>query len=500
MMRKRHGRCLAIQIGAGELRAAQFRPGAEGPELLASVCVPLPEGAVRDGELLRPEPVAEALRGLLAQGAFRGLRRTVFCLSSAQIRSETVSVPPVGERRLGRLLYANLDLYFPASPEDSALAWEREPAEGPELRLRLWAAPRALPVGWLRLAADCGLHPAALDYGCNCLSLAARRDPACPDGALLLYVGREQVLLSCQQDGRTLLQRVLPRRERDADALDEPGMLLDYCASLRTGPAGAELWYSADTAEGCAFAQALALRCGLSPRPLDCGVERGWELCLGAAETRRDFGLSLRGSRVGTWLPPAVGGAALLLAALLCLAAPGQEAAGLAALRLETERAEALLPALRTEAEAAQSAQSERAAEREDLERVGADLEAVAGALRLRSGALERALEELRAGLPEDCALCYLGIAEARLYAQLACPDKAGAAALLTRLRELERTELLAVSDLSQGPQSAVPQFPDAEDSAWSAGFLETQRRLSGDGRVFFTAELELRAEAGVPS
>nr|MCR4936167.1 hypothetical protein [Oscillospiraceae bacterium] len=159
----------------------------------------------------------------------------------------------------------------------------------------------------------------------------------------------------------------------------------------------------------------------------------------------------------------------------------------------ETERAEALLPALRANAEAAQSARAEQAAAHEALE-------AVAGALHLRSGALERALEELRAALLADCDLCYLGIAEAHLYVQLACPDKAGAAALLTRLRELERTELLAVSDLSQGPERTVPNFPDAADSAWSEGFAETQRRLSGDERVFFTAQLELREEAGVPS
>ena len=499
-MQNRHGRCLAIQIGAGELRVARFRSGAEGPELSASACVPLPEGAVRDGELLRPEPVAEALRGLLARGPFRGVRRTVFCLSGTRIRGETVSVPPVGKRRLGKLLYANLDLYFPASPADSALVWEREAAEGPELRLRLWAAPRALPAGWLRLAADCGLHPAALDYGCNCLSLAARRDPSCPDGALLLYVGREQLLLCCRQNGRALLQRVLPRRALDADALDEPGMLLDYCASLQTGAARSKLWYSADTEEGCALAQALALRCGLSPHPLRCGVEKGWELCLGAALTGRDFGQALRGSRTRVWLPPTLGAAALLVAALLCLGAPGPEAAGLEALRQETERAEALLPALRANAEAAQSARAEQAAAHEALERVAADLEAVAGALHLRSGPLERALEELRAALPSDCDLCYLGIAEAQLYVQLACPDKAGAAALLTRLRELERTELLAVSDLSQGPERTVPNFPDAADSAWSEGFAETQRRLSGDERVFFTAQLELREEAGVPS
>ena len=82
----------------------------------------------------------------------------------------------------------------------------------------------------------------------------------------------------------------------------------------------------------------------------------------------------------------------------------------------------------------------------------------------------------------------------------MACPDKAEAAAVLTRLRDLERAELLAVSDLSQGPQAGAPRFSKEDAGAWSARFAEAQRSLAGDGRVFFTLQLELRAEEGAPS
>lgn len=499
-MKKHHGRCLAIQITPGELRVAAFRFPAGAPELFASAVEPLPAGAALDGELLEPETVARILKPLLERPAFCGVRRAAFCLCSSQVRSETVLVPPVGKRRLRQLLYANLDLYFPIRQEDYALVWEPEPAQGPELRLRVWAAPKPLLAGYLRLAADCGLRVAALDYGCNSLSQAAGTELEGAESALLLYAGREQLLLCFQQAGRSPLQRVLPRRDDGAGTLDELGMLLDYCASLHSGAALSEVRCSADTEEDCAVAETLALRCGLSPRPLRCGVETGWCLCLGAVRSRLDFAAEMNGPglwpTLRRWLSPILGAAALLAAVALCLGARGASDAALEALRVRTGAAEALLPPLRAEAKAAQNAE---AADQETYAQLRADLDALTAALPLRSGAMGDALEELTAALPEDCDLCYLGAEAARLYVQLACPDKAEAAAVLARLRDLELVELLAVSDLSQGPQTGVPRYSEEDAGAWSARFAEAQRRLAGDERVFFTLQLELRTEAGVP-
>lgn len=503
MKRKHHGRCLAVQISPGELRLAGVQPGRGGaPELLASAVAPLPEGAVLDGELLRPETVARTLRGLLDRPDFRRVRRAGFCLCSSQILSESVHVPAVKPRQLGQLLYSNLDLYFPVRPEDYALVWEPEPSEGPELRLRVWAAPRALLESYQRLATACGLRAVSLDYACNSLRRAARAEPIPPDDALLLYVGREALLFCFQQEGRVLLQRVLSRGDFDDGAPGDLGMMLDYCGALSPGAALHTLRYGADTEEGCAFAETLALRHGLRARPLGIGAGTAWCLCLGAARSELDFGGPLEGSRIGKalrrWLPPALGGAALLAAAALCLGAQQSFDASLEALRERTEAAEALLPELREVARAAQREEAADAASQEASIQYNADLEALSAALRFHSGALRRALEELTAALPEDCALCYLGAAEARLYIQLACPDKAGAAAVLSRLRALELSELLAVSDLSQGPQAGAPRFPGEDGSAWSAEFSEAQRRLTGDRRVFFTLLLELREEPGV--
>ena len=502
-MKKQRGRRLAIQISAGELRVACVCFPAGVPEVRASAVEALPEGAVLDGELLQPEAVAHSLRALLDRPAFRGERLAAFCLCSSQIRSETVFVPPVEKRWLRQLLYANLDLYFPLRQEDCTLVWEPEPAEGPELRLRLWAAPRPLLEGYLRLAAACGLRVAALDYGCNSLLQAARTEPDCADSPLLLYVGRELLLLCFRQDGRTLLQRVLPRRDADGMA-EELRMLLDYCASLQTGAALRKLVCGGGTEADRAVAEALALRCGLTPRPLRCGPGTGWCLCLGAAAARLDFAGEL--SRAGVrsalrrWLPPALGAAALLAAAALCLGAHRASDAALCDLRARTEAAEARLLPLRAAAKAAQTAEAAEAADLERYDAFRGDLEALSASVSLRSGALDLALEELAAALPEACALCYLGAEAARLYVELACPDKAEAAALLARLRTLERTELLAVSDLSHGPPAGVPRFSGEDAGAWSAQFAEAQRRLAGDERVFFTLQLELRTEVEAPS
>lgn len=179
MRKKKHsGRALVIQLGRDEIHIAQTTLGAAMPQLQHTAVIPTPEGAVEDGAILRPEPLRTALQAALSAPELKRIRRAVFLLCSTQVVSEVVQIPPVSERRLGKVLEANSDLYFPVETQDYHMVWTPiGPAEGEygqvELAVQLWAVPNSLLVRYYTLANECGLSLEAVDYaGCSVVSAA----------------------------------------------------------------------------------------------------------------------------------------------------------------------------------------------------------------------------------------------------------------------------------------------------------------------------------------
>lgn len=141
-----------------EIRIAQMTLGSD--VISERVILPTPPNAVEDGQLVGLDALRDAMEPVLRHGLFRRCRKVVFSLCSTQVISESVTVPVVKkQQRLGQMLLANMDEYFPIDPGEYQLSWESVGVEQREdarlLRVQLWrcrarccSATMPLPTAW----------------------------------------------------------------------------------------------------------------------------------------------------------------------------------------------------------------------------------------------------------------------------------------------------------------------------------------------------------------
>ena len=298
------GRALVVQITEREIRIAQMTLGSN--TIQEQVILPTPPNAVEDGQLVGLDALRDAMAPVLRQGLFRRCRKVVFSLCSTQVISESVTVPAVKkQQRLGQMLLANMDEYFPIDPGEYQLSWETVGVEQREdarlLRVQLWAVPRAMLHRYYALANSMGLSVAAVDFCGHSHATAVDADFALPkhakssadtDDGVCLYINAESelLLLTFVHNGQVKLQRLLQRGYSQQDDLNEAGIVLDYFSAMpgRARLTSAVLSGGQGKEAGLAPALASLLNVPVEMAETDYGAQ--WLLCQGAALTALDFG------------------------------------------------------------------------------------------------------------------------------------------------------------------------------------------------------------------
>ena len=298
------GRALVVQITEREIRIAQMTLGSDA--ISERVILPTPPNAVEDGQLVGLDALRDAMEPVLRQGLFRRCRKVVFSLCSTQVISESVTVPAVKkQQRLGQMLLANMDEYFPIDPGEYQLSWESVGVEQREdarlLRVQLWAVPRAMLQRYYALANSMGLSVAAVDFCGHSHATAVDADFAMPkhakssadtDDGVCLYINAESelLLLTFVYNGQVKLQRLLQRGYSQQDDLNEAGIVLDYFSAMpgRARLTSAVLSGGQGKEAGLAPALASLLNVPVEMAETDYGAQ--WLLCQGAALTALDFG------------------------------------------------------------------------------------------------------------------------------------------------------------------------------------------------------------------
>ena len=183
--RNKKGKALVIHVTRDRIRIANAALGPE-PVLSDFLTISLTEGLVEDGAILQPEAMHEILRKTLERDAYKSAREVIFVLCSTQVVSETASLPRTAEKRLEKLLTANMDMYFPIRVDDYKLTWEiiGPDVENPDqMKVQLWAVPREMLRSYYVLANECGLSVAAIDFGGHALATVVGASFASPASA-----------------------------------------------------------------------------------------------------------------------------------------------------------------------------------------------------------------------------------------------------------------------------------------------------------------------------
>ena len=465
------GRALVVQITEREIRIAQMTLGSDA--ISEQVILPTPPNAVEDGQLVGLDALRDAMEPVLRQGLFRRCRKVVFSLCSTQVISESVTVPAVKkQQRLGQMLLANMDEYFPIDPGEYQLSWESVGVEQREdarlLRVQLWAVPRAMLQRYYALANSMGLSVAAVDFCGHSHATAVDADFALPkhakssadtDDGVCLYINAESelLLLTFVHNGQVKLQRLLQRGYSQQDDLNEAGIVLDYFSAMpgRARLTSAVLSGGQGKEAGLAPALASLLNVPVEMAETDYGAQ--WLLCQGAALTALDFGdpelNHITGARAPinrAWQYGLVflGGAALTASVLLLLTSKLSWSTELDGLRAQQDRLTALAQQNAGCAENYHNYSSM-------YDAYSADWDTVFDSVRTYNDNLELVLGELEAKLPKKSTVTALSTTELCLAAQVAFQSKEDAAYFLVALRDVPFMTLNTVSSLTIGPREA---------------------------------------------
>lgn len=470
-MQRLSGRALVVQITEREIRIAQMTLGSDA--ISERVILPTPPNAVEDGQLVGLDALRDAMEPVLRQGLFRRCRKVVFSLCSTQVISESVTVPAVKkQQRLGQMLLANMDEYFPIDPGEYQLSWESVGVEQREdarlLRVQLWAVPRAMLQRYYALANSMGLSVAAVDFCGHSHATAVDADFAQPkhakssadtDDGVCLYINAESelLLLTFVHNGQVKLQRLLQRGYSQQDDLNEAGIVLDYFSAMpgRARLTSAVLSGGQGKEAGLAPALASLLNVPVEMAETDYGAQ--WLLCQGAALTALDFGdpelNHITGARAPinrAWQYGLVflGGAALTASVLLLLTSKLSWSTELDGLRAQQDRLTALAQQNAGCAENYHNYSSM-------YDAYSADWDTVFDSVRTYNDNLELVLDELEAKLPKKSTVTALSTTELCLAAQVAFQSKEDAAYFLVALRDVPFMTLSTVSNLTIGPREA---------------------------------------------
>ena len=502
------GRALVVQITEREIRIAQMTLGSDA--ISERVILPTPPNAVEDGQLVGLDALRDAMEPVLRQGLFRRCRKVVFSLCSTQVISESVTVPAVKkQQRLGQMLLANMDEYFPIDPGEYQLSWESVGVEQREdarlLRVQLWAVPRAMLQRYYALANSMGLSVAAVDFCGHSHATAVDADFAMPkhakssadtDDGVCLYVNAESelLLLTFVHNGQVKLQRLLQRGYSQQDDLNEAGIVLDYFSAMpgRARLTSAVLSGGQGKEAGLAPALASLLNVPVEMAETDYGAQ--WLLCQGAALTALDFGdpelNHITGARAPinrAWQYGLVflGGAALTASVLLLLTSKLSWSTELDGLRAQQDRLTALAQQNAGCAENYHNYSSM-------YDAYSADWDTVFDSVRTYNDNLELVLDELEAKLPKKSTVTALSTTELCLAAQVAFQSKEDAAYFLVALRDVPFMTLNTVSNLTIGPQDAYS--PDnmiaaLYEEAGKESPVPSTEESAADGTTDSTAE-----------
>lgn len=468
---KLSGRALVVQITEREIRIAQMTLGSDA--ISTQVILPTPPNAVEDGQLVGLDALRDAMEPVLRQGLFRRCRKVVFSLCSTQVISESVTVPAVKkQQRLGQMLLANMDEYFPIDPGEYQLSWESVGVEAREdarhLRVQLWAVPRTMLHRYYALANSMGLSVAAVDFCGHSHATAVDADFALPkhakssadtDDGVCLYINAESelLLLTFVHNGQVKLQRLLQRGYSQQDDLNEAGIVLDYFSAMPGRARLTSAVLSGGQAKEAGLAPALASLLNVPVEMAETDYGAQWLLCQGAALTALDFGdpelNHITGARAPinrAWQYGLVflGGAALTASVLLLLTSKLSWSTELDGLRAQQDRLTALAQQNAGCAENYHNYSSM-------YDAYSADWDTVFDSVRTYNDNLELVLGELEAKLPKKSTVTALSTTELCLAAQVAFQSKEDAAYFLVALRDVPFMTLNTVSNLTIGPREA---------------------------------------------
>lgn len=210
---------IGLDIGATHVRAAEVeRSGRGAPTLVRYGQIPLPLGAVRDGEVAEPETVASALRQLWSKHKF-GSRDVALGIGNQRVLVRELEMPAMPMAQIRTSLPFQVQDLLPVAVEDALLDYyptdEFQGPNGPMVGGLLVAATKDTVRANTIAAESAGLRPMIVDLSAFALARVHSVGDVAGRTIALVDVGARITTIVVIANGVPRFIRMLPSGGQD---------------------------------------------------------------------------------------------------------------------------------------------------------------------------------------------------------------------------------------------------------------------------------------------
>ena len=235
---------IGLDVGSTAVRAAELAEGSP-PTVVRAAQVPLPAGAVENGEVRDTEAVSEGLRELWTRGGFKS-RKVWMGVGNQRVVVREIALPTMPEKELRQSLGFQVQEFIPMPVDDAVLDYhliEELEVEGRQmLRLLLVAAQKAMVDTLVTSATNAKLEPMGLDLVPFAMVRAVGATGAGMElertgGEAVVDVGAHVTNIVVHAGGETRFVRILPSGGRDITVAIARGLTVedDIAERLKRG-------------------------------------------------------------------------------------------------------------------------------------------------------------------------------------------------------------------------------------------------------------------------
>ena len=225
---------IGLDVGSTAVRAAELTEGSP-PTVVRAAQVPLPGGAVENGEVREVEAVSEALRELWTRGGFKS-RKVWMGVGNQRVVVREIALPTMPEKELRQSLGFQVQEFIPMPVDEAVLDYhliEELEIDGRQmLRLLLVAAQKVMVDTLVASATNAKLEPMGLDLVPFAMVRAVGATGAGMElertgGEAVVDVGAHVTNIVVHASGETRFVRILPSGGRDITVAIARGLSVD---------------------------------------------------------------------------------------------------------------------------------------------------------------------------------------------------------------------------------------------------------------------------------
>ena len=209
---------VGVDIGSFAIKVVEIEQTKKGRFLKNFGIIGLPRNAIREGDIVEQEVVAEALKGLFKNLKTRN-RNVAVALSGYPVMAKRITLPHSGREQIEATIHDQAEQYIPFDINDVNLDFdilesEESLSEGEDadeeksLEVMLVAAKKDVIDAYVNLLAAADLNPGVLDVDVFALQNAAELNiTGEKEGYAVVNVGAEELGINTVVDGASLFSR-----------------------------------------------------------------------------------------------------------------------------------------------------------------------------------------------------------------------------------------------------------------------------------------------------